>query len=202
MTELPIVGVDFEGARQLADFYSIRQDLVFVRDCVRRLVTLSKTDALERSVDSRALWDAALIAYRRCFNRKSILYTDLEGHPSDPLILHRHIHDQASKLVAHSVNAYEQGGVGVALTPEDRDPKAVIGIAWLGQRLVGWREKDLRQFEKLTNLVLTNLVAPKIAELEAQVTSFARNIPIDELYARPRLTLTTPGPSDAGKRRR
>lgn len=69
--------------------------------------------------------------------------------------------------MAHSVNAFEEVGVGLVLHPDEKEGR-VVGTAALGHRLVGWQAQDLQQFDRLASLVLTELVEPKIAELESQ----------------------------------
>src|SRR6516164_10317876 len=62
------VALDIPSARVLADQASIIQDLQFVMDCCKRLLTELAVPAEDRdTVLPLALWSSAVVAYARCF---------------------------------------------------------------------------------------------------------------------------------------
>src|SRR3984893_17502886 len=64
------VALDLPSARILADQASIIQDLQFVMECCKRLLTeLAKPEDGRDAVVPQALWSAALIAYGHCFGK-------------------------------------------------------------------------------------------------------------------------------------
>src|ERR1700674_2279926 len=64
------VALDMPSAQILADQASIIQDLQFVMECCKRLLTeLAKPEEDRDAVVPQALWSAALIAYARCFGK-------------------------------------------------------------------------------------------------------------------------------------
>jgi peptide-methionine (R)-S-oxide reductase len=76
------VALDTPAARILADQASIINDLQFVMDCCKRLLTeLDKPQEDRDGVVPQALWSSALVAYGRCFSedRRSGLTIDGEG---------------------------------------------------------------------------------------------------------------------------
>src|SRR5580700_9905696 len=64
------VPLDLPSAQLLADQAAIIQDLQFVMECCKRLLTeLDKPEIVRDSVVPQALWSAALVAYARCFGK-------------------------------------------------------------------------------------------------------------------------------------
>jgi hypothetical protein len=64
------VALDIPSARILADQASIIQDLQFVMDCCKRLLTeLERPEDHRDGVVPQALWSSALVAYARCFGK-------------------------------------------------------------------------------------------------------------------------------------
>src|ERR1700724_1884353 len=62
--------LDVPSAQILADQASIIQDLQFVMECCKRLLTeLAKPEGDRDAVVPQALWSAALVAYARCFGK-------------------------------------------------------------------------------------------------------------------------------------
>ena len=64
------MALDLPSAQVLADQIATIQDLQFVMECCKRLLTELVTPEDERDpVVPQALWSAALTAYDRCFSK-------------------------------------------------------------------------------------------------------------------------------------
>jgi len=64
------VALDLPSARILAGQASVIQDLQFVMDCCKRLLTeLARPEEDRDGVVPQALWSSAVVAYARCFGR-------------------------------------------------------------------------------------------------------------------------------------
>ena len=63
------VALDLPSAQVLADQISTIQDLQFVMECCKRLLTSVKPEEERDAVVPQALWSAALMGYDRCFTK-------------------------------------------------------------------------------------------------------------------------------------
>jgi hypothetical protein len=179
-------------ATDLADLFSINQDLETVAGLLARLATV-KND----TVTSSGLFVAALITYRRCFNtgvRVNLKRDDVVALPRNAIELHDYLVNLADKLAAHSVNAFEQTVVGI-IVENDR----VIGAHTFRQQLIGFVEAV--QWSDLVALVQRCMVAPRLKAAQHAVVAAAKARPIEEIMKAPDPRLVTPGANDAGKRR-
>jgi len=129
---MPIAILDFEEARQLADYGAILQDLSFVLGVLERLHELLGEDGDDAdSVLVRAYWTAALIAYVRCFSAgkrfglSEEIFEGIEGGVG----AHRLYKQLRDKHIAHSVNPFEQVKVGAVLASEAAGERKIEGIA-------------------------------------------------------------------------
>ena len=98
-----------EAAKKKAALELVYKDLKYVNDCC--LLLLGK-DWTDRDIQARALFEFALIRYRRCFMSGVRKRVDVEGIFSSPTQkwAHGYVVDLASKHIAHSVNVFEQNG--------------------------------------------------------------------------------------------
>ena len=111
MPNIPVYEISGPAARELSDLSSILSDLQRTTTALNRLLGGSNDDVV-----SDALFTSSLIAYRRCFvsgvrgglGRDHILAI---GNNAEEL--HDYLINQANKLAAHSVNAFEETKVGV-----------------------------------------------------------------------------------------
>lgn len=75
-----------------------------------REVPLEGPGQSEQELTARALWEAALVAYARCFHRGKRRWLNesiFEGQDEDMLVWHRYFKNTRDKHVAHSVNPFE-----------------------------------------------------------------------------------------------
>ena len=202
MPEWPVVKIKFGEARELADWQSISSDLQFASECAQELIELEQDKS--QAVLGRALFDACLMAYARCFGggaRTKISRDDLKCLSADPLELHDYLIDQRNKLIAHSVNPFEQFSVGVVIDETDSAKPEVKGVANLSHRLIGLKLHDLEAVKRMIQLIMDEIVAPRISEWEGKLLQRAKGEPIEQLLSRPRLSTQAPGP-DAAKTKR
>lgn len=75
-----------------------------------REVPLGGSGQSEEELTARALWEAALVAYARCFlggKRRWLNESIFQGQDADTLVWHRYFKNTRDKHVAHSVNPFE-----------------------------------------------------------------------------------------------
>lgn len=200
-----VVGDDLPSAEELRDRASISQDLKLVVDCVQRLLQEQSRDdqAPVDGVLAQALWTTALIAYARCFGtgvRIRLTSEDIRelGLEGDPEGFHQHLLDLRSKHVAHSVNAFESLAIGIVLSGEE--PVEVEGTAVLSMRHIAFAPEGLQGLAALaTSLFQRN--SEKCQRCQDATLAEAQDLSADDLRSRPQVSLTAPGPEQAGKRR-
>ena len=129
------VALDMPSAQLLADQASIIQDLQFVMDCCKRLLTeLAKPEEDRDAVLPQALWSSALVAYARCFGkgkRFGLTIEDVRKLPLHGAVMkfHKWVLGERDKLTAHPANPFEMARVGAALSPPEQAGRRVEGIA-------------------------------------------------------------------------
>jgi hypothetical protein len=105
MADLPVVEIDYDDAKQLADLASIYQDLTFcINTCNRLVELLEQNDGDHILVQS--LWTSALVSYVRCFasGKRSGLSEQLFSHlEGEPVAAHQYYKNMRDKNVTHSV---------------------------------------------------------------------------------------------------
>ncbi|MDD5551600.1 MAG: hypothetical protein PHI88_00325 [Candidatus Pacebacteria bacterium] len=198
----PIVKVDYEEAKKLADLGAIVQDLSFVMKTCSRLERLLK----EKSKDSlliENMWTAVLIRYARCFadgkrfGLSESIFDNLNGEPHKA---HKFYLDLRDKHIAHSVNPFEQVAVGLILSPQNIESKKIIKVVTMTMRHMITDIEGVHQLGCLAKVLLEE--ACNIAkQYEKEILKKAKSIPIDGLYNYPRLRMIAPGPESADKPR-
>ena len=143
------------------------------------------------------------MAYARCFGggaRTKISRDDLKCLSADPSELHDYFIDQRNKLIAHSVNPFEQFSVGVVIDETDSAKPEVKGRCRATHRLIGFKPHDLKAVKRMIQLILDEIVSPRISEWEGKLLERAKSEPVERLLSRPRLSTQVPGPDDAKKK--
>jgi hypothetical protein len=209
MLDTPIVSVDdLPSAASLADQASIYQDLRFVVRCCEVMLPMLDDDQdgddgrEDRSVLVQSLWSAALVAYVRCFapgkryGLTTAVFAEM-GLTGEVEEFHIFIKDMRDKHIAHSVNPFETVTVGAVLSPEGATSQKVEGIAHLTMRHIVADRVGVIQLATLADRAAKS-VARRAEALMDKVLEEATALPIDALYARPRLRLTAPAPESAG----
>jgi hypothetical protein len=186
------VPLDGPSARALADQAAIIQDLQFVMECCKRLLTeLAKPEVARDAVVPNALWSAALVAYVRCFGQGKRFGLDTEDVRALPLEgevmkYHQWVLAQRDKLTRHASNPFDAAKVGAALSPPDRDQRRVEGIAILATSRVLVDDTGVRQLGALAS-ELAKQTAEKAQTQQDTVLADAQQLSLDRLYKLPPL---------------
>src|SRR4029077_4352885 len=129
------VALDTPSAQILADQASIINDLQFVMDCCKRLLTeLGRPQEERDGVVPQALWSSALVAYARCFSqdrRSGLAIDDVQNLPLQGAVMkfHTWVIGECDKLTAPPAEPYEAVTIGAALAPPGQKKRRVEGIA-------------------------------------------------------------------------
>jgi len=194
------VALDLPSARMLADQISTIQDLQFVMECCKRLLTeLVKPDDEREPVVPQALWSAALMAYDRCFTkgkRFGLTADDVRGLPLEGQVLkfHTWIVDERNQLARHPADPYDVARVGAVLSGPSggQDERRVEGITVLSASHILVDGAGVRQLGALAS-ELAKQTAEKAQKQESAVLADAQKISLDKLYALPPLPVGAPG---------
>ena len=193
------VGLDVPSARLLADQAVIIQDLQFVMECCKRLLTeLAKPEITRDSVVPNALWSAALVAYARCFGngkRFGLAAEDVRTLPLQGEVMkyHQWVLGERDKLAKHASNPFDATKIGAALSPPDRDKRQVEGIAIMATSRVLVDDTGVRQLGGLAS-ELAKQTAEKAQKQQDTVLADAQQLSLDRLYKLPPLDSGPPPP--------
>jgi hypothetical protein len=196
------VALDTPSAKILADQASIIQDLQFVMDCCKRLLTeLERPTGDRDGVVPQALWSAALVAYARCFGkgkRLGLATEDVRNLPLHGAVMkfHEWIIGERDKLTAHPANPFEAARIGAALSPPGLEERRVEGIAIFSASRVLIDAIGVRQLGGLAS-ELAKQTAEKAQKQQDSVLADAQQLDIDSLYASPPLSMQPPTAGDA-----
>ena len=191
------VALDLPSAHVLADQASTIQDLQFVMDCCKRLLTeLAKPEEERDAVVPQALWSSALVAYARCFGkggRSGLATEDVRNLPLQGAVMkfHKWVIEERNKLTVHPANPFEGAKVGVALSPPGRAEQRVEGVAIFSANRVLIDAIGVRQLGGLAS-ELAKQTAEKATEQQDLVLADAQQLNIDRLYRLPPLRMGPP----------
>jgi hypothetical protein len=186
------VAIDIPSAQILADQASVIQDLQFVMDCCKRLLTeLAKPEEDRDGVVPQALWSAALVAYARCFgkDRTSGLATDdVRNLPLQGAVMkfHTWVIEECDKLTAHPADPFEAAKIGAVLSSPKQKERRVEGIAIFSTSRVLIDVIGVRQLGGLAS-ELAKKTAEKAQEQQDSVLTDAQQLDIGSLYRSPPL---------------
>jgi hypothetical protein len=197
------VALDVPSAEILADQASIIQDLQFVMDCCKRLLTeLAKPEEDHDPVVPQALWSAALVAYARCFGKGKRFGLSAEDVRTLPLRgevmkYHKWVMGECDKLTRHPASPFEATKVGAALSPPDHVERRVEGIVILSTSHVLVDDTGVRQLGGLAS-ELAKQTAEKAQTQQDFVLADAQQLNRDSLYKLPplRMRSATSGATD------
>ena len=197
------VALDLPSAQTLADQASIIQDLQFVMDCCKRLLTeLARPEEDRDKVVPQALWSSALVAYARCFSkgrRFGLATEDVRNLPLHGAVMkfHKWVIEERNKLTVHPTDPFEAAKVGAALSPPGQAERRVEGIAVFSASHVLIDVIGVRQLGGLAS-ELAKQTAEKAQEQQDSVLADAQQLNIDTLYKLPSLHTGPPTDGDAG----
>ena len=196
------VALDTPSALVLADQASTIQDLQFVMDCCKRLLTeLAKPEEERDAVVPQALWSSALVAYARCFGkggRSGLATEDVRNLPLQGAVMkfHKWVMEERNKLTAHLANPFEGSKVGAALSPPGPAGQRVEGVAIFSANRVLIDAIGVRQLGGLAS-ELAKQTAEKAQQQQDLVLSDAQQLNMDRLSKLPPLRMRPPA-DDAG----
>jgi len=196
------VALDTPSAQVLADQASIINDLQFVMDCSKRLLTeLARPQEERDGVVPQALWSAALVAYARCFSkdrRSGLTIDDVQNLPLHGAVMkfHTWVTGECGKLTAPPADPYEAVTIGAALAPPGQKKRRVEGIAVFSTSRVLIDVIGVRQLGGLAS-ELAKQTAQKAEKLQDAVLTEAQRLDLDSLYESPPLNTDQPGAGDA-----
>jgi hypothetical protein len=203
--EVPMltVALDLPSARILAGQASIIQDLQFVMDCCKRLLTeLARPEEDRDGVVPQALWSSALVAYARCFGkgrRFGLSTEDIQNLPLHGAVMkfHKWVIEERNKLTARPADPFEAAKIGAALSSPGQTARRVEGIAIFSSGHVLVDAIGVRQLGGLAS-ELAKHVAEKAQEQQDSVLADAQQLNIDSLYRLPPLRVQPPTADPAG----
>jgi hypothetical protein len=199
---MPTVALDVPSARVLADQAAIIQDLQFVMDCCKRLLTeLAKPEEERDPLMPLALWSSAVLAYGRCFGkgkRFGLAAEDVKNLPLHGAVMNFHtwVLEERDKLAAHAPNPSAAAKVGAALSPPEQRARKVEGIVIFANSHVVIDDIGVRQLGGLAS-ELAKLTAEKAQEQQDVVLKDAQRLDLDGLYQLPQLGTWPPAGDDA-----
>ncbi len=202
MVENPIVEINFDEAKILADLGAIVQDLGSTIKICSRLKKMLK-EGSEDSLLIESLWTTALIKYSRCFKSGKRFGLDesiLDGLKGEPHKVHKLYLNMRDKHITHSVNPFEQMQVGLILSPKDSHEKKVVGVATLSMRHIVSDVEGVHQLGLLSKVILKK-VCDIAKQYEEKTLEKGKRIPIDDLYKHAKPHITAPGPEESDKPR-
>lgn len=197
---LPVVRLNTEHAKRLADIAGIHEDLKFTVQVCERLFNLNENSD-EDGLLKEALWAAALVSYVRCFaegKRYGLSEDTLQAAGDKAFEVHRHFVNLRNKHIAHSVNPFEQVEVGVVLSEPNRKERKVERVVTFGLKLVSMNKPAVQGLLTLAATLLDEIKA-QARELEEVVHSEASQIPYDELVQYPPLRIRAPHAGDTDR---
>ncbi|HEY5361283.1 MAG TPA: hypothetical protein VIJ82_26965 [Streptosporangiaceae bacterium] len=195
------VDLDLPSAQVLADQAGIIQDLQFVMECCKRLLTeLARPEEERDAVIPLALWSSALVSYARCFSSgkrfgltaDDVLTLPLQG---EVLKYHKWVIEERNKHTRHSANPFEVAKVGAALAPPEARTRRVEGIAILSMSHVLVDATGVRQLGGLAS-ELAKQTAEKAKAQQDVVLADAQGLTVDRLYELPQLRTSPPAEDD------
>jgi hypothetical protein len=195
------VALDVPSAQILADQAATIQDLQFVMECCKRLLTeLAKPEEDRDPVVPQALWSAALVAYVRCFGkgkRFGLATEDVRALPLQGAVMkfHQWVLGERKKLTEHSANPFQAAKVGAALSPPGQPKRRVQGIAVLSAVNVLVDDTGVRQLGGLAS-ELAKQTAEKAQKQQDSVLEDAQQLGIDALDKLPPLPMRSPAAGD------
>src|SRR5215467_6356273 len=197
------VALDLPSARVLADQAGIIQDLQFVMDCCKRLLTeLARPEEDRDGVVPQALWSSALVAYARCFSkgkRFGLATEEVQNLPLHGAVMkfHKWVIAERNKLTVHPADPFEAAKIGAALSPPGRAERQVEGIAIFSTSHILIDVIGVRQLGGLAS-ELAKQTAERAQEQQDAVLSDAQQLNMDSLYRLPPLQMRPPAAGAAG----
>jgi hypothetical protein len=202
MKELPVVEVEFDEVKELADLIGLHNDLASVVEMTRRLSEMLRQDEQDQDgLMVKSLWTSALVTYIRCFasgKRYGLTESIYSELPGEPTTTHKYYKDTRDKHIAHSVNAFEETVIGIILSNEESQPIEVLGVANLTVHRISDSVEGIDQLGVLAEFA-RRYIAQKGQEVQDKILNKAKSLTTEQLRALPRLGVMPQGGADAAR---
>lgn len=159
-------------AKKLADAAAISQDIGRTLRFITRLLNEPDVDLQD------ALFTAALITYRRCFNggtRTILSKSDVTALVESAEEIHNYYMAMADKFAAHSINPFEQMKTGVFLIDNE-----FAGTGAFYMRTITVDQNGLAHWARLVHSISLK-IANDAKSLQAEFEAEARNRPVEQI---------------------
>ncbi|HUC95343.1 MAG TPA: hypothetical protein VMR76_00095 [Candidatus Saccharimonadia bacterium] len=194
--KLPLKRMTTPTAKELEALISMHQDYRYVMQLSHAAVQLIEAGVSDDDqVLLQTYWSAALNAYARPFKdgvrqlkMKPDIFTRIDGATES----HDYFMNQRDKLIAHSVNPFEEVYVGVFV---DADCK-VVGVGELSGRLVATSLEGFRDLNQLAKIATEHLM-DEITKCKAELLKKASAMTCDELEKLAEVKFTVPSPEQS-----
>jgi hypothetical protein len=196
------VALDTPSARVLADQASVIQDLQFVMDCCKRLLTeLTRPEGERDEVVPQALWSSALVAYARCFGAgrpSGLTAEDVQNVPLQGAVtkFHEWVTEERERFTAFPADPFAASKIGAALSAAGQRERRVEGIAIFSTSHVLIDVTGVRQLGGLAS-ELAKQTAARARKQQDTVLADAQQLDIDGLYEAPPLLPQQPAAGEA-----
>jgi len=196
---MPLKRMNTPTAKKLEGLVSMHQDLRYVMQLTHAAVELITNKDCSDNLLLQTYWSAALNAYARPFKdgvRQEQLKPDIFSGISGAPETHDYFMKQRDKLIAHSVNPFEEVGVGVFVSPEGK----VVGTGELAAQLVATSVEGFRDLNQMAKIGTEDLMK-KIEKQRELLVAEASKMSPNELRKLENVRFTAPEPSRAGDSR-
>ncbi len=196
------VGLELPSAQVLADQIATIQDLQFVMECCKRLLSeLASPEAERDPVIPQALWSAALTAYDRSFakgKKFGLTPDDVKALPLEGQVVkfHEWLENERNILGRHPTNPFLEARVGAVLADPGQGDREVRGVTVLSASHILVDGAGVRQLGAIAS-ELAKQTAEKAQKQESVVAADAQELGLDKLYTMTPLLVGAPS-EDSG----
>ena len=192
-------------ANEYSDLQSIRRDLNRTIEMLNLLVPeFDKPKDKQNSVLIEGLWSAGLIKYCRCFatgvrkNLDELDETIFKSLPGDAIGLHKWIKGMRDKLIAHSVNPFEECKTLVIIDQSDQTKS--MGIGFIDVAYAHPNRDGVGMVVGLC-VVMRDKIKEKCDSLQKELQHEVNKLTSEELKRLPEQKYTAPPPEGASMAR-
>ena len=190
---------DHPSCEALGDLVLVEHDLTFAIECLDHLlknvliVPMSGGGEIRVvqaiSFPDRAVLNAAVIAYRRCFASGVRDRLDQPEYQSenfgDLASIHSYFMELANKHVAHSVNPFEEPSIGVDIGVDESGDIQIGAVRMGSAGMGGASEFQVAALRELCSKLIELQVKPKQESCKAEIMAAFKLLSLDEIRALP-----------------
>jgi hypothetical protein len=187
--------LDCDEARTLADLRLHESDLRFIQ---KWLPEIRRASARQDEVMAYGYWVAAIVRYSVCFggaSRRALDLNLIHGIVPNGLYWHEHFLVLRSKTIAHDINAFSDGTVGVVVNPRELEPRILDSLSVV--RVMMPSDEDVARLAELAERAFA-YVQHRANEAATALVRRASQLSNEELESLPQMTTRTPMPDEVG----